>query len=146
MSNCPTQPSITERVEALEPNQRRGDVRSIAAALPAIESAFAKGVSREMVHQALQAGGLRISFQGFVKALYRLRKKAKAAGDGPRRDDSKVRVAQSPTRPARVAPSPLQPGELRDIARNRPDLNELSRIAREATKAGKAVARVPESA
>jgi len=46
-----------------------------------------------------------------------------------------------PAKAAELAPKlpepvkPLIPGDLRAIARNRPDLNELARIAREATKA-----------
>jgi len=133
MANCTTQSSLNEAIEALQPSQRRGDVRRIAAALSSIELAFSKGVSRDMVHQALKADGLQISFQGFVKALYRLRKKAKASGGG-------VHQRSTATVPAvHLPPSPLQPGELRDIARNRPDLNELSRIAREAAKANKKV-------
>ena len=131
------QPTLTEMIEALQPSQRRGDVRRIAAALSSIELAFSKGVSREMVHQALKAGGLQISFQGFVKALYRLRKKAKANRDGVHEAASRVPIAQPPAPPVRIPPKPLQPGELRDIARNRPDLNELSRIAREAAKSNK---------
>ena len=140
MANCTTQPSLNETIEALQPSQRRGDVRRIAAALSSIELAFSKGVSRDMVHQALKAEGLQISFQGFVKALYRLRKKAKASGGGVhQRSAAPVPAVQPPPPPVRVAPIPLQPGELRDIARNRPDLNELSRIAREAARSNKKV-------
>jgi len=145
MSNC-THPTLSETIEALQPSPRLGDVRCIAAALPSIELAFSKGVSRETVHQALKASGLQISFQGFVKALYRLRKKAKASRGDVHSVASAAPAAQAPATPVRTAPHPLQPGELRDIARNRPDLNELSRIAREAAKSNKAVSRVSENA
>ena len=43
--------------------------------------------------------------------------------------------APAPTPRQRAPVKPLEPGELRAIARNRPDLNELARIGREAVKA-----------
>lgn len=78
-------------------------------------------------------------------------RRAMARGQGPHQAASAAlkvhadaRAPASPTEaekapvltPKPRAPvKPLEPGELRAIARNRPDLNELARIGREAVKA-----------
>lgn len=67
-----------------------------------------------------------------------------AASTAPFKGHADAPAPASPVEPAKApeltpkppAPvKPLIPGDLRAIARNRPDLNELARIAREATKA-----------
>lgn len=124
--------------------------RRIERVLPQIEDALAKGVSRERVVAALREADINVTLEGFSTALYRLRKKRDAKGgavEGP--------AAQAPaTEDASIARVPVTEGapsepaagaaketktrlafdDLRDIARNRPDLAELERIGREAAK------------
>ena len=47
----------------------------IGVLLHEIEAVFGQGVSRAQVHETLKACGIGISFEGFKKALYRLRKR-----------------------------------------------------------------------
>lgn len=74
-----TAPTLKQKLLALQSTSvRRRNTQEIASVLPEIEAALAKGVPRQVVHKTLQEDGIAISFHGFAKSLYRLRKKAQA--------------------------------------------------------------------
>ena len=95
-------PTLKEKLLALEsPSGRRRHSQEIASVLPEIEAALAKGVPRQLVHETLQADGIAISFHGFAKTLYRLRKKTRApqpAAD-PVEPPPAVSAPRSPSQP-----------------------------------------------
>ena len=99
--------TLKEKLLALEsPSGRRRHSQEIAAMLPEIEAALAKGVPRQVVHETLQEDGIAISFHGFAKTLYRLRKKTKAP-----------QLAASPVEPPAEAAAPRSPRQLKSAKR-----------------------------
>ncbi|MEO8924354.1 MAG: hypothetical protein ABI330_16240 [Caldimonas sp.] len=136
-------PTLKDKLMALKPGTKSVYIRRLARVLPEIEDALDKGVSREAVVKTLQEDGIDITFNGFAKALYRLRKRAKTANESLDRPPLKDTVLPEPHLPpeslAHTPPDkrPFEPNDIRNIARSRPDLNELTRLGREAAKAAK---------
>ena len=120
-----------------------------------IEARLYVGVPRAGVLEEFKQRGIDLGTrQSFPSALYRARKSAERASRATRSPIqvtpaeaignpeaaapvSAIEAAKAPvlTPKPRAPVKPLEPGELREIARNRPDLNELARIGREAIKA-----------
>jgi hypothetical protein len=96
-----TGPTLKEKLLALQsPSGRRRHAQEIASVLPEIEAALAKGVPRQLVHETLQADGIAISFHGFAKTLYRLRKKTRVP-----------QPAASPVEPPPEVSAPRSPSQ-----------------------------------
>lgn len=134
-------PTLKDKLIALKPGRNSVYIRRLARVLPEIEDALDKGVSREVIVKTLQDDGIDITLNGFAKALYRLRKRAKAGNEPTAPLPLEDRISAEP--PLSSEPSahtardkrPFEPNDIRDIARSRPDLNELTRLGREAAKA-----------
>jgi hypothetical protein len=138
--------TLKSKLVALREGTTVSAMRRIARVLPEIEAALLYGVSREAILKTLQDDGIEITAASFSTVLYRLRKQARATESSPA--NSPRQETSTGTRPAtearRAAPSPaphktpFSPTEIRDLARNRPDLNELTRLGRQAAAKAKA--------
>ncbi len=104
-----------------------------------VEVAIQAGVHQVAILAELKSLGLEMSPATFKSALQRIR------GQKVAPPPSTAQAAPTPSPPAQPdpfsAPSPLtggktlEPGDLRAIARNRPNLTELARLGREANRA-----------
>jgi hypothetical protein len=95
--------------------------RQIEQMLPEIEAALKRGVPRETVRKTLWEAGIKVEPSGFASALHRSRKKSRTAKTAP-----SVPSAQA-------APSVALPDTtraLREIVRNKPDLQKWTDLAK----------------
>lgn len=137
-----TSPTLKDRLIALAPGPNSVYIRRLGRVLPEIEDALNKGVSRQAIVKALQEDGIDVTLNGFAKALYRLRKKAREQATKQIATRPQIKASESAAgNPPTVEPvsdsngRPFEPIDIRAIARHRPDLNELARLGREASKA-----------
>ena len=138
-----------ERLNEIDAEGARAKSARIAELLPEIEAALSKGFSRAHVVDALKAEGIDLTPALLSSYLQRFRHRQRSAlatpsagppspvpPPPPSADSSATPLAAAPTQtPDSPRPGPAQPYDpagLRAIARNRPDLEELARIAREA--------------
>ena len=126
--------SLADKLQALEAEPNRY-TRRIERVLPEIEDALVKGVSREAILAVLREDGIDVTLSGFSKALYRLRKKHAATHNSASPAGTSSRVRSKAEALKEDAQLPATAGELRQIARSKPDLGELARLGREANKA-----------
>lgn len=131
------QSTLKDKLIALEPGSNSVYIRRIARVLPEIEDALDKGVTREVIVKTLQEDGIDITMNGFAKALYRLRKRAREQSETKVSTPRLTEPVPAPTSQATPNQKPFVPNEIRDIARNRPDLAELTRLGREAAAKAK---------
>jgi len=124
----------------------------MTALLPDIESALAHGFTRHAIHEALVVSGLQVGFLGFVKSLYRARKKVRSrpAAGAPTAPLAATPPEVRATAPHQVAPVPppkapipsapvappaaastWKPGSIAEIARSQPDMAGLAKKGRE---------------
>lgn len=138
--------TLKSNLVALQEGTNVSAMRRIARVLPEIEAALLYGVSREAILKTLQDDGIEITAASFSTVLYRLRKQARSTGPDSAKSDRQEPGAGTttvPVEPAEPPPSPapdkkpFSPTEIRDLARNRPDLNELTRLGREAAAKAK---------
>ncbi len=125
-----------EHLQQTEQQTGRPTSRRIAELLPDIEAALARGFRREQVVSALKTEGIDVTPAMLSTYLHRLRKRSPVS--------TLPIESASPSLP-KPAPAPeaspasvqkhFEPGDIRAIARNRPDLAELARLGREANKA-----------
>jgi hypothetical protein len=115
--------------------------------LPEVESALAEGFTRHAIHNALVASGLQIGFLGFVKSLYRARKKLRSlpslSASSPAHSPPPKPRPAPPQQPASDPPpkvpvpathtssSSWKPGSIAEIARSQPDMAGLAKKGRE---------------
>ena len=143
-----TQPTLKDKLSALKAGPNSVYIRRLAQVLPEIEAALARGVTRTAVVQALQEDGINLTLDGLAKALYRLRKRSREANEHSAFVPGTIAAAAQPTpatqqpTPAALPPGPapakpFDPADIRAIARSRPDLNELTRLGREAAAKAK---------
>ena len=119
---------VRSALQALQQSPATRWSARIAAVLQDIEQALQLGASRTQVHTTLNEYGIDISFEGFKKALYRLRKRqreastvsegAKSASNGAvARQPASSERQREPERPqhAHVAPTPVPVRQLASV-------------------------------
>ncbi len=135
-----TSHALKDKLIALDPGPNSVYIRRLGQVLPEIEGALNKGVSREAIVKTLQEDGINVTLNGFAKALYRLRKRAReqattSALTHPMKGSASAETSSAVEPVTATDKRPFEPTDIRAIARNRPDLNELARLGREASKA-----------
>ena len=136
--------TLKAKILALQEDANPSAIRRIERVLPEIEVALLHGVSRDAILKTLREDGIEITAQGFATALYRLRKKGRSTTADPQPSATNAPAAV-PAKPAANAASggsaaskkAFSRTEIRDIARNRPDLKELTRLGRDAAAGAK---------